>query len=544
MKIKHSLIISFFILFIVPLIFMQVVTMNYYDNKMEQILENDLSVAASTQVEAIDNFCKEREADLIMFSQYDMIHELLKLSNEKNIQEFSSKRNYFDNILKVRSEGNAYIDSITVLDTAFRIVSCSQRVEPGEVSVLSGMEEKYFDQNTRFTRIIETESPQGTKKSMAAIREVYQGDELAGYVVEEINLKFFEQVRMSANLFNNGTIYIIDDEGNLISAGAGKESRSEFVLTKNERSGFQKVWNNRDKQAKSGILRYEELGVEYMSYYSGFTYTGWILITTVSVDDVLQKNTGYRALALTLVICLPALFATVNYFLSKKLGKPMDTMVERLGKVRSLEDYSIRMEYTHKNELGIISEEINSLLEYIEEHIKKEKQKQEALKEIAEQDTLTNLYNKKAIDGIFKEELKRACAEGRSIGCLFIDIDNFKEFNTKYGHLGGDKVILFVANILRDLGYPTGRVGGDEFVICINRDCTRERLEEIAGEIIDILQCGANLHRGQPSVPVTASIGIAVSKKVKDYEQLLEQADKAMYYVKNTQKNNFYLIEC
>lgn len=542
MKIKHSLFIAFFILFLVPLIILQIGTMNYYDGKMEQILENDLTVAASTQVEAIDNFCEEREADLNMFSKYDIIQELLELSNEKNIQQFSEKRNYFDNILNVRSEENYSVESITILDTSFRIVSCSQWVEPGEVSVLAQVDEKYFDKSVRFTKVIETQNGGETKRSMAAIQEIYQDEKLIGYAVEEINLNFFEQVRESAKLFNNGTIYIIDDAGSLIAAGDSHETRKEYVLSEEERTGFKTAWAQRDPDAKSGILRYEELGTQYMSYYSGFQYTDWTLITTVSVDEVLQRKAGYHTLGLMLLVCLPALLLTANYFLSEKLGKPMDNMVEKFGRIKASEDYSIRMNYSSKNELGIISSEVDSLLSYIEKNIKKEKQKQETLKEIAERDPLTNLYNKKAIEEILKEELEKAERENRQTACVFIDIDNFKDFNTRYGHLGGDKVLLFVANILSGLGYPAGRIGGDEFVLCVNKAVEKEELEEMSREIIDILKRGVNMKNNLPPVSITTSIGIAVSRKGQGWEELLERADQAMYHVKNTEKNDFYII--
>ena len=99
------------------------------------------------------------------------------------------------------------------------------------------------------------------------------------------------------------------------------------------------------------------------------------------------------------------------------------------------------------------------------------KQQEEALRKAEEKATLdpmTQIKNKRAIEMITRERIKEAADKIIPIAVGFVDIDNFRDYNTKYGHLQGDEVIKYVAKVLKEsVKGEVGRTGGDEFTFCM-----------------------------------------------------------------------------
>ncbi len=154
-------------------------------------------------------------------------------------------------------------------------------------------------------------------------------------------------------------------------------------------------------------------------------------------------------------------------------------------------------------------------------------------------DELTLLFNRRAFNKRFPEEIDRANRQGWDMYLAIIDIDNFKDYNDTYGHLEGDKVLIAVGKILDectrqnvDLNY---RIGGDEFAVLLpetNADQATEIVQRILLRFVE-----KNFDK------TTLSIGIVSCKRDKsisieqDEVAIKERADKAMYEAKNSGKN-------
>lgn len=153
------------------------------------------------------------------------------------------------------------------------------------------------------------------------------------------------------------------------------------------------------------------------------------------------------------------------------------------------------------------------------------------------QDRLTGLFNRRYLDEVLKRELERSKREKTQLGVVFIDIDNFKSYNDRYGYDMGDAVLVEVARIIKssiranDYG---ARFGGDEaLALLVNTklegayrvaDLIRERIAEL--KVCDRSNC----LRG-----ITASIGVAVSD---DYTtDLIKSASDAARLAKRSGKN-------
>lgn len=175
--------------------------------------------------------------------------------------------------------------------------------------------------------------------------------------------------------------------------------------------------------------------------------------------------------------------------------------------------------------------------------IDNEKKLELQLSERASYDFLSGLYNRTTFIKQFTSEIER---RGQNKVCaMFLDVDDFKFINDRFGHTVGDEVIKFVADHIRtkvdDRGGFAGRFGGDEFVLCFTNQEDIEIAEDIAMNIIDELNMGYTTTDGQ-LINVKISIGITYCPEhSEDPTELLSFADTAMYFVKKNGKMNYHV---
>ncbi|SCB59980.1 response regulator receiver modulated diguanylate cyclase [Rhizobium aethiopicum] len=161
--------------------------------------------------------------------------------------------------------------------------------------------------------------------------------------------------------------------------------------------------------------------------------------------------------------------------------------------------------------------------------------------ELAVTDPLTGLYNRRYLDNHLNVLFNRSMARGRPLSVLITDIDRFKQVNDTYGHDGGDEVLREFANRVRstirgaDLAC---RYGGEEFVVVMP-----DTSPEVAAAVAERLRAAVEsapfmLKRSGEALNVTASFGIASRiGAVLTPDQLMKQADLALYEAKNTGRN-------
>ena len=145
-------------------------------------------------------------------------------------------------------------------------------------------------------------------------------------------------------------------------------------------------------------------------------------------------------------------------------------------------------------------------------------------------DGLTGLANRRAFD----EALARRVAESASELCLLIcDIDHFKRFNDKWGHLVGDQVIRFIAHVLQQHAggeFLAARYGGEEFAIIMPRT-GMHRAQAIAGAIRQAVKSKTLTRKSTGDVigGVTLSIGVARRRSGEDATAVISRADRCLY---------------
>ena len=176
--------------------------------------------------------------------------------------------------------------------------------------------------------------------------------------------------------------------------------------------------------------------------------------------------------------------------------------------------------------------------------IDNEKKLELQLSERASYDFLSQLYNRNTFIMNLTSEIERRGT--KRVAVSFIDVDDFKFINDRYGHTIGDEVIRFVADTIRtkvdDRGGFAGRFGGDEFVLCFTNQDDIANIENISMDIINELYEGYTTADGAMHIDVKASIGVAFCPEhTEDVNELLSFADTAMYFVKKNGKTNYHI---
>ena len=200
------------------------------------------------------------------------------------------------------------------------------------------------------------------------------------------------------------------------------------------------------------------------------------------------------------------------------------------------------VDYWSSLSISPITNEVGEITHYvsISEDISKQKETQAQIERLAFYDPLTKLGNRRLFREQLDLELRKVRRQGRFLGMLYLDLDNFKQINDSLGHDIGDELLKQVAVRLKETLRNSdiiARLGGDEFVVLIP-EARKAGLVRVAGKLIERLIEPYQLS-GQ-SVIVTASVGITVSPDDgRDAAQLMKNADLAMYRAKHQGRNNF-----
>ena len=164
------------------------------------------------------------------------------------------------------------------------------------------------------------------------------------------------------------------------------------------------------------------------------------------------------------------------------------------------------------------------------------------LDEMASTDPLTGLSNRRSFSDTVEPLFERAVLDDGDVTCLMIDLDGFKSLNDTVGHDAGDEVLVLTAKVLEEHCRSSdiaARLGGDEFVVLLP-GADESSSQAIADAIIDHFEQKTiqMLSDVKPTLKVTMSIGLASRRasQPRTWEELLSQADKALYRAKGNGK--------
>ena len=206
----------------------------------------------------------------------------------------------------------------------------------------------------------------------------------------------------------------------------------------------------------------------------------------------------------------------------KQIGDRLEVRSWDDGKEIILESYERKILDIFKNRIGLL---------VIYRDVTQERNSQQELEHNANTDELTGLFNRR----YFYNNLPEIGQAGTSM--LFVDLDNFKEVNDTYGHRAGDDALKLTARLLREnfAGALIARMGGDEFVLYLNKTHTAEQVVKQAYHLQKAMK--AVFAEDTPWEGLSASIGIVVIETHGiSRDEMVRRGDIAMYEAKRLGK--------
>ena len=150
-------------------------------------------------------------------------------------------------------------------------------------------------------------------------------------------------------------------------------------------------------------------------------------------------------------------------------------------------------------------------------------------------DGLTGVYNRNKFEEIFEYEAKKSRRYKRPFCVAILDIDHFKDFNDRYGHLIGDEILIMLANVMKNSIRESdlfARWGGEEFVILFN-DTTLENAMALSNKFKNIIE---NLQH-KTAGGITVSFGLTQFREDDTMKSFFQRADMALYEAKSSGRN-------
>lgn len=251
-----------------------------------------------------------------------------------------------------------------------------------------------------------------------------------------------------------------------------------------------------------------------------------------TVDEVVRS--------LFAVIAVVTLFGCALLFLTS--SRWAQTLNEVVGQLRGVESGAIPKSFLTRrsnDELGLLTDEINSMILFLREN--------ELLRKQSEMDPLTNLANRYGLSNYVESIFPYCAYAGLPIAVCIIDLDCFKEFNDNYGHQAGDMALQTVADALHASpfnGYAA-RYGGDEFVLVLH-ECTREDADRcLEGVAAFLAERNVRHEFSRVSDRLTVSQGACygIPSPGESFEDFFKKADQALYLVKERGKNGFFVAD-
>ena len=265
------------------------------------------------------------------------------------------------------------------------------------------------------------------------------------------------------------------------------------------------------------------------------------LVIVASMDEFIMHIAREAFFISLFIIFGVALAYKYHAVLSKEILMPISKLNESTNIIIETKALTARVGVYNNDEIGELAKNFNVMLDKLyQSHDELNKQK-DLMAYKAHHDELTGLPNRALFNDRLEFAIIKASRRESVVAVFFLDLDRFKEINDTYGHDAGDEVLKVFAQRLREsirAEDTLARMGGDEFMIIIEDHVNPDTSTVVAQKIVDSMKEPIELEAN--TLKLTTSIGIALySQDAEEAQELIKNADLAMYDAKQSGRDNF-----
>lgn len=173
---------------------------------------------------------------------------------------------------------------------------------------------------------------------------------------------------------------------------------------------------------------------------------------------------------------------------------------------------------------------------------------QKELEELSLKDSLTGVANRRYLDRILEKEWTRSCRHHQPLSLAIFDIDYFKQYNDRYGHLQGDKCLKQVAQLLEESvrsADVVARFGGEEFVLVMPQTDTAAAQAVVKRCYQRLAEAGI-AHEASPiadRLTFSCGLGSSLPEREESLEAFVERVDRSLYQAKSHNRNELVIAD-
>ncbi|UCF30183.1 MAG: GGDEF domain-containing protein [bacterium] len=264
----------------------------------------------------------------------------------------------------------------------------------------------------------------------------------------------------------------------------------------------------------------------------------WHLVMETPSKKAFATLSSFRGQMMLMTISLAAILLIPAILLARTIILPLEELSRVAKRIRTGEA-GLQVSTSPRGELGEFIFTFNRMSESLRLSMEEIQAINNQLRVMSVTDPLTGRYNRRYITDQVQRELKLARRTGQTFSLIMIDLDHFKDYNDRYGHIAGDETLRKVGDVLVENIRETdivARWGGEEFLVYLSH-ADREGAAGIAEKLRIAVEQTSFIMKGKDT-RVTISLGVAAAPEDgSNFDELIEHADQALYKAKRAGRN-------
>ncbi|MDD4280104.1 MAG: sensor domain-containing diguanylate cyclase [Candidatus Sumerlaeales bacterium] len=421
------------------------------------------------------------------------------------------------------------------------LFSSSNEETKNDLPISADLMKKSREHGFCFSEIISNSSFYNGKTVHICVVPVKDNDTVIGYITFFLSMQeFIKAIVLTDEDYDEANKFTVIYDNNNSFVNTVNPQRRHNLSQVGVMNDFAEEWAKVNFPANpKGVFTFMNLRTKTkrIAYYSVIPSTGWKVVETENYNTIVFPIYRIAVILFGFMVIVAGLFLYVATRSAGYFVRKMHKVISQIEDSKSKGLMSPISVVTRTDEIDLMINAFNTLIDALQE-------KNTQLLKRAKYDPMTKLYSRTFFEPAVRELINKFEA-GKSpsksyLVFLFIDIDDFKNFNSQYGHAFGDRIIRFIGEILLDAIYGHGygcRFGGDEFVLCISDQNVITNLDTFIGNLTKRLSSELIVREGE-TLQIKCSIGLTrFPENGTSYEILIEKADQAMYSIKISGKN-------
>ena len=357
---------------------------------------------------------------------------------------------------------------------------------------------------------------------------------LLGAMAARLNFDGIEKIVKSFAVGHTGGVHIVDRHSRVVVTSA--PTAAGALATRVPAAATTKLLDSGD-----ATTAYADAGGQaVIGTMRPVSVSGWSAVAEIARTEAYARVSRQRNVALVMLAGLVIAVGFAAYVLALTVARPLERLTAGATQVGD-GDFDVHVPVLDYGEVGYLTRAFNMMVTHLRDGRDELAAINVALETLSVTDGLTGLFNHKHLMQTLVTEVARALRHKHPLSVLMIDVDHFKQYNDRFGHQMGDKLLADIAALFkrttRSIDY-VARYGGDEFLLLLHEVTSSDAL--LLADRVRSAVATATFGPGEHKV--TVSIGVAsYPEHGETAEAVIASADAGLYKAKRSGRNEIVL---